>query len=293
MKDTSRAALLLTVFVSIGPGSASAQAQTPSPAAAAQAGVAPPINYETARFERRLQAVRAAGAIALDGAIDEPAWRDAPMASHFLQNDPREGEPATHDPEVRVLYDNEALYFGVFATYAEPNRIIDNDLKKDFITEGSDGVRIILDTVHDERNGYPFATNPAGAKWDAQMANEGRENNANWDGIWDVATRIIETGWVAEIRIPFRTLKFNAADLQTWGVNFERRLRRFNEDSYWSPLPRMYKLERVSMAGTDEGKRGLRPCKNIRVKPYAHSVSRTLGRQSTRRESYAGTDLNT
>ena len=75
----------------------------------------------------------------------------------------------------------------------EPGRIIVNDLKKDFNTDNSDGFRIILDTFHDERNGYQFATNPAGAKWDAQMANEGRENNANWDGIWDVATRIGET----------------------------------------------------------------------------------------------------
>src|SRR5688572_7787408 len=203
MKDATRRALVLTAFVS-SVGAVSA------PAFAQQAGAArPPINYETARLERRLQAVRATDAIALDGALDEPAWRDAPIASHFLQNDPREGEPATHDTEVRILYDEDAMYFGVFAKDTEPGRIIVNDLKKDFSTDGSDGFRIILDTFRDERNGYQFATNPAGAKWDAQMANEGRENNANWDGIWDVATSIIETGWVAEIRIPFRTLKFN------------------------------------------------------------------------------------
>ena len=68
----------------------------------------------------------------------------------------------------------------------------------------SDGFQIVLDTFHDERNGYQFAINPAGAKWDAQMSNEGRENNANWDGIWDVGTRIGEDGWYAEIGIPFR-----------------------------------------------------------------------------------------
>ena len=62
----------------------------------------------------------------------------------------------------------------------------------------------MLDTFHDARNGYQFAINPMGARWDAQMANEGRENNANWDGIWDVQTRIADDGWYAEIRIPFR-----------------------------------------------------------------------------------------
>ena len=67
----------------------------------------------------------------------------------------------------------------------------------------------MLDTFHDERNGYQFAINPAGAKWDAQMSNEGRENNANWDGIWDVSARVGEDGLVRRDRIPFRTLKFS------------------------------------------------------------------------------------
>ncbi len=234
------------------------------------------IDYATARLERRLQAVRAAGEITLDGVLDEPAWLDAPIASNFIQNDPREGEPATFDTEVRILYDDEALYFGVFAKDDDPAAIIVNDLKKDFATDTSDGFRVVIDTFRDERNGYQFATNPAGAKWDAQMANEGRENNANWDGIWEVRTRIVEQGWYAEIRIPLRTLKFRSGDPQTWGINFERKLRRLNEDSYWSPLPRIYSLDRVSLAGTMEGMQGLRPGKNIRVKPYALGSANTV-----------------
>ncbi|MGH9257879.1 MAG: DUF5916 domain-containing protein [Vicinamibacterales bacterium] len=257
--------------------------------ASAPAGAA--INYDTARFERRLVAVRAAGAITLDGNLTEPAWNDAPIASHFVQNDPREGEPATFDTEVRVLYDDDALYFGVFAKDDEPGRLIVSDLKKDFNTGNSDGFRIVLDTFHDARNGYQFATNPAGAKWDSQMANEGRERNADWDGIWDVATRVAETGWYAEIRIPFRTLKFVSTDTQTWGVNFERKLRRFNEDSYWSPVPRIYDVERVSLAGTIEEMRGLRPGRNLRFKPYAAGASSTLGAGPTRGEFDAGLDV--
>ena len=87
---------------------------------------------------------------------------------------------------MRILYDDEAVYIGVFAQDDEPGRIIVSDLKKDFNTSTSDGFSVILDTFRDERNGYRFTTNAAGAKWDAQSANEGRENNANWDGIWDV-----------------------------------------------------------------------------------------------------------
>jgi hypothetical protein len=257
----------------------------PAPARAAE------IDYDTAHFERQLQVVRAAGRITLDGMLDEPSWADAPMARNFIQNDPHEGEPATYDTEVRVLYDDGALYFGVFARDGEPNRIISNDLKKDFNTDQSDGFRIILDTFHDGRNGYQFATNPGGAKWDSQMANEGRDKNDSWDGIWDVKTRVTETGWFAEIWIPFRTLKFTAADLQTWGVNFERKLRRLNEDSHWSPLPRVYELERVSIAGTIDGMRSIRPGRNIRVKPYATSNAATIGNQRTTNDFDAGLDV--
>ena len=241
---------------------------------AGSAGGAPPraaadINYETIHLEKRLTAVRAAGAITLDGALDEAAWAEAPIANGFIQNDPREGNAATYDTDVRVLYNEDALYFGIFAHDMEPSKIITSDLKKDYNTGSSDGFRIVLDTFHDGRNAYQFATNPAGAKWDSQMASEGRDNNANWDGIWDVKTRITETGWVAEVWIPFRTLKFGDADPQVWGINFERKLRRLNEDSYWSPIPRIYDAQRVSLAGTLEGLRGLHAGKNIRIKPYA------------------------
>jgi hypothetical protein len=228
-----------------------------------------PIDYAKARLERRLPATRATGPIELDGRLDEPTWGAAPVASDFIQNDPREGEPATFDTEVRLLYDDDALYIGVFARDDAPGDIIVNELRKDYNTGNADGFQVVIDTFHDERNGYQFAVNPAGAKWDAQMANEGRENNANWDGVWDVKTRIAEDGWYAEIRIPFRTLKFGPDTRQTWGINFQRRLRRLNENSYWSPLQRIHQLSRVSMAGTLEGLQGLRPGSNLRIKPYA------------------------
>ena len=137
---------------------------------------------------------------------------------------------------MRLLYDDGALYIGVFAKDPNPAEIIVNELRKDFNTGTADGFQVVIDTFHDERNGYQFAINPGGAKWDSQMSNEGRDQNANWDGIWDVGTRIGEDGWYAEIDIPFKTLKFGPEAMQTWGINFQRRLRRLNENSYWSPL---------------------------------------------------------
>ena len=249
------------------------------------------IDYDTARNERRLKATLAQGPIALDGKLDEPSWASAPLATNFVQNDPREGEPASFETEVKLLYDDRALYIGVFAKDPEPAAIIINELRKDFNTGTADGFQVVIDTFHDARNGYQFAINPGGAKWDSQMSNEGREQNSNWDGIWDVGTRVGSDGWYAEIEIPFKTLKFGPADMQTWGINFQRRLRRRNENSYWSPLRRIHQLSRVSMAGTFEGLQGLKPGANVRVKPYALANLNKLAGVSLDKDFDAGVDV--
>jgi len=244
------------------------------------------VDYGTARLDRRLPAVRAAGAITIDGMLDEPDWSRAAVATGFLQNDPREGEPATEETEVRVLYDANHLYVGVLARDRDPAAILTSELAKDFNRQSGDDFEIVLDTFHDGRNGYMFATNARGAKWDAQMINEGREINENWDALWQVRTRITEEGWHAEIAIPFRTLRFGSAASQTWGVNFQRRVRRRNEDSFWAPLPRIYDLTRVSLAGTLEGLEGVRPGSDVRVKPYV------LGSSGASRVARIGTDAD-
>jgi Domain of unknown function (DUF5916)/Carbohydrate family 9 binding domain-like len=254
-------------------------------------GEAGQIDYKTARTERKLTAVRAAGPIRIDASLDEPDWARAPVARGFVQNDPREGEPATEDTEVRVLYDADNLYFGVFAHDREPQGILTSELVKDFNRASGDDFEIILDTFHDERNGYVFATNAHGAKWDAQMINEGREINENWDALWDVKARIMETGWYAEIAIPFRTLRFSSADEQTWGVNFQRRIRRRNEDSFWAPLPRIYDLQRVSLAGTLEGLQGVRPGNDLRLKPYVLGSAGKSTRVDVGTDADAGLDV--
>ena len=108
------------------------------------------------------------------------------------------------------------------------------------------------------------------------MSNEGRESNVElgWDLGRSHPDRSPTAG--AEIRIPFRTLKFTDRSPQSWGLNFQRRLRRRNEESFWSPLPRIYSLERVSLAGSLDGLDQLRPGRNLRVKPFAGHRSSTV-----------------
>jgi hypothetical protein len=253
--------------------------------------IADRLDYATARLSRALVAVRTAIPITLDGALDEAAWRDASVATGFIQNEPDEEEAATEDTEVRVLYDQTTLYVGVRAHDSRPDRIVVGDLRKDFNALSGDAIEIVLDTFHDERNGYMFITNARGAKWDAQMVNEGREINPDWDAVWDVRSRIDADGWACEMAIPFSSLKFLDAEPQTWGINFMRRLRRRNEESYWAPVPRNYRLARVSLAGTLQGLQGLRGGRDLRIKPYARASADAAGNHRATGDAAVGLDV--
>ena len=217
---------------------------------------------------RVMTAVRAPAPITLDGALDEDAWRLAEPAADFVQAEPHEGQPATEPTEVRIVFDNDALYIGVICHDATPHGLIVNNIRKDFTPGEQDSFEVILDTFADRRNGFVFAVNPAGAKSDTQIANEGRDVNTNWDAVWTVATSSDDRGWSAELRIPFKTLRFTRDADQVWGVNFSRRIRRNNEVDYWSPVPRVYNLYRASLAGTLEGLDTASRGRNLRVKPW-------------------------
>ncbi len=229
------------------------------------------IDYTTAHLERRMPAIKITGEIKIDGSLDEPEWQKAAIATDFIQKEPAQGEPSTEKTIVRVMYDSKSLYIGAMVYDREPQKLVVNDIKKDYTSTESDAFGIALDTFHDGRNGFQFVTSPRGGKWDAQIFNES-VLEANWDGVWYVKTRILDDGWVAEIEIPFKTLKFSNASTQTWGMNFLRRIRRRNEDTHWSPMPRIYAMhQRLSLAGTLENLEGIKPASNIRLKPYVLS----------------------
>jgi hypothetical protein len=186
---------------------------------------------------RRIGAQRIldADGIRLDGALDEPAWNDAERISGFRQREPLDGEPATEDTEVRVIYDGEYLYVGVRAFDSQPDRIIARQLERDSRlglarfgpSGGDDAVEIILDTFHDRRNAYYFATNPQGVLTDGLITDESERVDLNWDAVWDVRARTTAEGWTAEFQIPLRSIRFPARDgEQTWGFNVQRAIPR-------------------------------------------------------------------
>jgi hypothetical protein len=230
------------------------------------------------------KAVMANEAPTLDGnVLDDPAWQSAPVISGFRQEQPDEGQPMSENTEVRVVYTADTLFIGVVNYDRDPSSIIVSDSRRDSELDDTDSFRVILDTYLDRQNGFVFGTNPAGIEYDGQVTNEGQGGggltgnqqrgsgagfNLNWDGAWEVRTLTDEHGWHAEFAIPFRTLRFPSGADQTWGINFQRNIRRRNERAYWAPIPRQYNLYRLSLAGTLTGLQ-TPSMRSFRITPYA------------------------
>jgi hypothetical protein len=246
----------------------------------------------TTTAHRAIVAVRASEAIRVDGALDDAAWRLATPATDFTQSEPREGQPATEATEVRVIFDDQFLYIGARMRDSDPAHEIVNDIRKDFREDDQDDFEVIIDTFRDRRNGYVFIVNPEGGRVDRQIANEGRDINSSWDAVWEVKTQRSAEGWTAEFRIPFRTLRFDPGADQSWGINFSRRIRRKNEVTFWSPVPRAYNLMRLSMAGDVTGLHPGQSGRDIRVKPYVLGTTlRELGTNGFANEMNGGMDV--
>ncbi len=230
----------------------------------------------------------------LDGEVlNDPIWAKSLPVTGFVQITPDEGQPATERTAVHVIYTSDTLFFGVVCYDRNPSSIIVADSRRDSDLRETDSFQIILDTFLDQQNGFVFGTNPVGIEYDAQVTNEGQGSgsfgrsagrpgqgrqqrgaggglNLNWDGSWQVRAKVSEIGWTAEFAIPFRTLRYPPAISQTWGINFQRNIRRRNETSFWAQLPRQFNLYRLSLAGELTGLE-LPEQRNLKLIPYVLS----------------------
>jgi hypothetical protein len=274
-----------------------------APARASQAPQAPQASTAAVAPDARpvLTSSRVKQGPSLDGEVlGDPAWKGATPVSTFWQEQPDQGQPASERTEVRVIYTEDTLYIGVVCYDNDPSSITVSDARRDADLDETDSFRMLFDTYRDYQNGFVFGTNPAGIEYDAQVTSEGQGGgglrfgsvggsgggfNVNWDGAWRVRTQTSAIGWTAEFAIPFRTLRFPAGSAQTWGLNFQRNIRRRNERAYWAQIPRQYDLNRVSLAGTLVGLE-TPVFRTLRVTPYA------LGNVQTSGEKPAASVLN-
>ena len=204
--------------------------------------------------------------VELDGRLDEEFWTRAIPASDFIQIDPENGTPATEPTEVRIVFDRDALYIGVTCFDSEPDKWLGYQRRRDEFLGSDDRFMWTIDTYLDARSGYFFEMNPSGLMADSWFGVNA--DNRAWDGIWNARVGHNEAGWSIEIEIPFRTLNFNP-NSDTWGVNFQRTVRRKNEDSIWMGWARNQGLRRMTNAGRVTGIRDVTQGRGLDLKPYA------------------------
>ena len=212
--------------------------------------------------------------IDLDGHLAESAWAVATPITDFTQQEPVEGGVPTERTEIRIVIDASALYIGA-KFHDDPNGILAHQRRRDQGLGTDDRFMWILDTFLDGRTGYFFEINPAGLMGDGLITGGGGGGggggfgiNKAWDGVWEARVQRLDDGWSAEIRIPWGTLNFDPA-ADTWGINFQRTIRRRNEEILWTGHRRNQGLFRPIHAGRLTGLRGMSQGIGLEVKPYA------------------------
>lgn len=223
---------------------------------------------------KRAIAVRTSETIIIDGVPSEAAWRSAITLTDFLQRDPEEGMPASEPTEVRILYDDDALYIactmydsnpaGIFARLARRDEEVDADL-----------ISVRIDSYNDNQTAFEFTLTAAGSKTDILQYDDARNEDPSWDAVWDAETALHDFGWTAEFRIPLRSLRFPERERHTWGVQVIRYIPRKVEEQHWA-LIRKRDAGFVSLFGTLEGIEGISSPANLQVLPYGVGGLRSL-----------------
>ncbi len=224
-----------------------------------------PTSKANAAPKRQLQAVRITQPIKLDGQLDEAQWQEAPAATDFIQNRPNPGPHEKNKTEVRVLYDDAALYVGAVMHESSADSIMRELTARDDLGN-TDFIAIFLDTYNDKLNGYSFFITPGGVQLDARYSPASGEDFA-WNAVWDARTALRGTDWVVEMRIPYSAIRFSAVPEQLWGLNFMRRRKRDNQDFFWNEV----KPEAdgfVNQWGQLQGIRDIKPPLRLSLTPY-------------------------
>jgi hypothetical protein len=249
---------LVLASILIAPTAAWAQAPAAAPVASSRPG---------ARVPPTATAVRTETPPAVDGRLDDAAWTNAPVISTFTQRDPFEGQPVSETTEVRIAYDDVAIY--IAGRFHDRFPVTTRLGRRDMAPSSSDWFTVSLDTFYDRRTAFQFEVNPSGVRRDAALSGgRGDGGDAAWDAVWDVGTSVDDGGWTAEMRIPFSQLGFAPSDELIWGLQLERVINR-NQEQAWFAFTPKNEQSGVSAFGDLVGLRGLQPGRRLELLPYA------------------------
>ncbi len=203
-----------------------------------------PVN----RADYRLQAIETDQTIEIDGILDEPIWSTAEKTSPFYRITPIDTGYAKAQTEVMVAYDDDFIYMGIICYDPMPGKRPAESYRRDWSFMKNDNFFAAIDTYNDQTNGFAFGVNSVGGQWDGMQSNGGKVAN-EWDGKWYSAVQNYEDSWVAEFKIPFRTIRYKEGDTE-WGINFSRLDLKTNEKSAWAPVPRQFASATLAFTGT-------------------------------------------
>ena len=220
----------------------------------------------------QIKAHRTYESVEIDGDLTEEDWKHAEPIDEFVQIEPYEGEISSESMEVRVLYDNENIYFGFTCFDSDISKLVANEMRRDSRDlHDNDTVFLILDTYNDKRSGFFFRINALGAIQDRTVTNSGDTLNRDWDAVVECKSQINDTYWTSELSIPFSQLRFKQSDQIVWGMNTGRELARNQEEMIWVPVPASYggmAKYRTANLGRLVGLSGIAPSRNLEVLPY-------------------------
>jgi Domain of unknown function (DUF5916)/Carbohydrate family 9 binding domain-like len=209
----------------------------------------------------------------IDGIPNDECWKSLPIATNFIAFEPKPNTPSDLKTEVRVGYDDNAIYLCAYL-YDDPNKILHELGQRDQMDVAADFFNFGLDTYDDNQSAQRFGVTAAGVQADSRIAPGSQNMDFNWDVVWESAVTLQADGWVVEYRIPYSALRFPKKKVQQWGVQFTRVTRRLGEQATWSQInPKESGF--VQFYGDLEGIENIEPPLRLSFSPYiAGSVSR-------------------
>ena len=206
----------------------------------------------------------------IDGKLDDPIWDNNAEKFIFSQFEPDNGADASYESQVQVFYDDKALYILARFFDPEPENIQRELGLRDDGDRNTDLFGVLLDTYNKGQNGFVFGVTAAGVQFDSYISNS-EDFDDNWDAVWNSAVEIDEQGWVIEIEIPYYAIRFPSKDVQSWGINFYRKVQRLREESFWNNVDKSVQGF-VNQSGVLEGIEGVEPPLRLAFLPYASVV---------------------
>lgn len=182
--------------------------------------------------KKSYQAIKTNVKPSIDGDLTDETWvRINTVATDFVQKEPNLGEISNYKSEVKIAYDDEAIYIGAMLYDEYPDSILKQLTARDEIGN-TDWFGIVLDTYEDGNNGVGFVVSAAGVQFDTKYSVFGEDEN--WNAVWDSEVKIVENGWIVEMKIPYSALRFPDKSEQIWNFNIVRTVRRTRENSWWN-----------------------------------------------------------